>query len=102
MRSSLRIVLYALSAFLAPAALASEYPQRYQLILPCFPTAAWADVARVNKLDPVDTRVDDDGDTWTIWEISGGGWRATLTVAAGVTTCIVAGRGKIQPGGTHL
>jgi hypothetical protein len=60
-------------------------------------------VVEANNFRPVDTRVDDDDDTWVIWEISGG-WRSTITINQGAVTCIVGGQSAIQPpaGKTHF
>jgi hypothetical protein len=89
--------------FLAPAVMAGGHPKRFKLLLPCFPTAAWVVVVRENNFQPVDSRTDDDGDTWTIWEtVDGVVWRGTLTIANGATTCVVGGRRGKKPSQTHF
>ena len=89
--------------FLAPTVAAGGHPQRFQLHLPCFPTEAWVAVVRNHNFQPVDSRTDDDGDTWTIWETADGVvWRGTLTIANGATTCVVGGRRGKKPSQTHF
>jgi len=79
-------------------AVAAGHPHRYRLVLPCFPTATWVRMARTNRLEPIDTRMDDDGDTWVIWEVEGRGyWRSTMTPKGGTTTCIISGSGNLRP-----
>jgi len=92
------VIIYVLSTFFISAVTASEYLQRYQLVLPCFPTAAWVAMVHDNNFKLVDTRVDDDGDTWIIWETAGGVWRGTITISNGATTCVLGGQSKTKPG----
>ena len=75
---------------------AANHPHRYRLMLPCFPAQAWSALARTNKLEAVDTRVDSDGDTWMIWEVEGQEyWRLTFVPKDGSTICIVGGAGSL-------
>ncbi len=61
----------------------------FNLRLPCWTTAAWAEMAREGKYRPVDSRVDDDGDIWAIWARDDGAWRSTITVEGGKVTCVL-------------
>jgi len=88
-------VLFALSS---SGVFAAGTPHRYQLVLPCFPMAAWMAMIRGTTLKPIDTRVDNDGDTWVIWQAAGGVWRSTLTVSHGQMVCVLAGNGRIPAG----
>ena len=84
-------------------AVAGGHPQvgSFRLHLPCFTTAHWMMTVETNGFRLVDTRVDSDGDTWIIWEISSG-WRSTVTINRGAVTCIVGGKSAIKPGKTHF
>jgi len=76
--------------------LAGGHPQLYRLVLPCVPISAWVEMAGTNNLEPIDARVDDDGDTWIIWEGANGVWRSTLTVSGGSVICMLGGRGRVM------
>jgi len=79
-----------------PQTLAAEVTSQLRMVLPCFPTAAWAKMTRTTNLTPVDTRTDDDGDVWIMWLVKSGHWRATVTIQRGEITCILGGRGLIK------
>jgi hypothetical protein len=77
---------------------AAGHPHRYRLMLPCFPAQTWSAMARTNKLEAVDTRIDSDGDTWMIWEVEGREyWRLTFVPKDSSTICIVGGAGSLRP-----
>jgi len=79
-------------------AAAAGHPHRYRLMLPCLPVQVWSVMARTNKLEVVDTRIDSDGDTWLIWEVAGREyWRLTFLPKNGSTICVVGGAGSLSP-----
>jgi len=83
---------------LVSRAVAAGHPHRYRLMLPCLPVQAWSVLARTNKLEVVDTRIDSDGDTWLIWEVEGKEyWRLTFLPKDGSTICVVGGAGNLRP-----
>jgi hypothetical protein len=78
-------------------AAAAGHPHPYRLMLPCLPVQAWSAIARTNKLQVVDTRIDADGDTWLIWEIEGRDyWRLTFLPKNGASICVVGGAGTLN------
>ena len=76
---------------------AAGHPRQYRLMLPCLPVQAWSAMARTNKLEAIDTRIDADGDTWIIWEVEGKEyWRLTFLPKDGSAICVVGGAGTLS------
>lgn len=95
----LRLLVVSLVFIFSATVNASGHLGMYRIMLPCFATSYWMEVARQNKFKSVDSRIDDDGDIWVIWQFENDGWRSTLTIRNGTVTCPIGGKGRVlSPG----
>jgi len=85
----LRLLVVSLVFIFSATVNASGHLGMYRIMLPCFATSYWMEVARQNKFKSVDSRIDDDGDIWVIWQFENDGWRS----------CPIGGKGRVlSPG----